>query len=113
MTYRAGAHSTSDDPSKYRPKDEGTEWPLGDPVERLKVHLIRIGAWSEERHKQMQAEVDAEILDAAKSTRKCRATSASSASSSECDQAPLPPCLCLRFARPPFLPPTLRTIRAR
>jgi 2-oxoisovalerate dehydrogenase E1 component alpha subunit len=66
VTYRAGAHSTSDDPSKYRPKDEGTAWPLGDPVERLKVHLIRIGAWSEERHRQMQAEVDAEILDAAK-----------------------------------------------
>ena len=66
VTYRAGAHSTSDDPSKYRPKDEGTAWPLGDPVERLKVHLIRIGAWSEERHRQMQAEVEAEILDAAK-----------------------------------------------
>ena len=66
VTYRAGAHSTSDDPSKYRPKDEGSAWPLGDPVERLKVHLIRIGAWSEERHRQMQAEVDAEILDAAK-----------------------------------------------
>jgi 2-oxoisovalerate dehydrogenase E1 component alpha subunit len=66
VTYRAGPHSTSDDPSKYRPKDEGTAWPLGDPVERLKVHLIRIGAWSEERHRQMQAEVDAEILDAAK-----------------------------------------------
>jgi 2-oxoisovalerate dehydrogenase E1 component alpha subunit len=66
VTYRAGAHSTSDDPSKYRPKDEGTAWPLGDPIERLKVHLIRVGAWSEERQKQMQAEVDAEILDAAK-----------------------------------------------
>jgi 2-oxoisovalerate dehydrogenase E1 component alpha subunit len=66
VTYRAGAHSTSDDPSKYRPKDEGSAWPLGDPVERLKVHLIRIGAWSEERHQQMQAEVDAEILDAAR-----------------------------------------------
>ncbi len=37
VTYRAGAHSTSDDPSKYRPKDEGTAWPLGDPIERLKV----------------------------------------------------------------------------
>ena len=58
VTYRAGAHSTSDDPSKYRPKDEGAAWPLGDPIERLKVHLIRIGAWSEERQKQMQAEVD-------------------------------------------------------
>src|SRR6476469_4833953 len=44
ITYRAGAHSTSDDPSRYRPKDEGSVWPLGDPVERLKTHLIRIGA---------------------------------------------------------------------
>ena len=66
VTYRAGAHSTSDDPSKYRPKDEWAAWPLGDPIERLKTHLIRIGAWSEERQKQMQAEVDAEVLDAAR-----------------------------------------------
>src|SRR6201995_914644 len=42
VTYRAGAHSTSDEPSKYRPKDEGAAWPLGDPIERLKTHLIRI-----------------------------------------------------------------------
>ncbi len=66
VTYRAGAHSTSDDPAKYRPKDEWGAWPLGDPVVRLKAHLIRTGAWSQERHKQMQAEVDAEVLEAAK-----------------------------------------------
>jgi 2-oxoisovalerate dehydrogenase E1 component alpha subunit len=66
VTYRAGAHSTSDDPSKYRPKDEWAAWPLGDPIERLKTHLILHGQWSEERHKQMRAEVDAEVLDAAK-----------------------------------------------
>jgi len=66
VTYRAAAHSTSDDPSKYRPKDEWSAWPLGDPVERLKLHLIRRGEWSEERHKQMRAEVDAEVLDAAR-----------------------------------------------
>ncbi len=66
VTYRAGAHSTSDDPAKYRPKDEWGAWPLGDPVVRLKTHLIRMGAWSQERHKQMQAEVDAEVLEAAK-----------------------------------------------
>ncbi len=66
VTYRAGAHSTSDDPAKYRPKDEGGAWPLGDPITRLKTHLIRMGAWSEERHKQMRAEVDAEVLEAAK-----------------------------------------------
>ncbi len=66
VTYRAGAHSTSDDPSKYRPKDEWAAWPLGDPIERLKTHLIRLDAWSEDRHRQMQAEVDADVLEAAK-----------------------------------------------
>jgi 2-oxoisovalerate dehydrogenase E1 component alpha subunit len=50
VTYRAGAHSTSDDPSRYRPKDEGAAWPLGDPIERLKGHLIAEGGWSEQRH---------------------------------------------------------------
>ena len=40
VTYRAGAHSTSDDPSRYRPRDDYEFWPLGDPVERLKRHLV-------------------------------------------------------------------------
>jgi len=46
-TYRAEAHSTSDDPSRYRPSDDAKAWPLGDPIERLKVHLIARGQWSE------------------------------------------------------------------
>ncbi len=66
VTYRAGAHSTSDDPSKYRPKTESDAWPLGDPVIRLKNYLIRKGAWSEERHKQAESEFDEEIRVAAK-----------------------------------------------
>mgnify|MGYP000099900276 CR=1 FL=1 len=57
VTYRAGGHSTSDDPSAYRSRREAAAWPLGDPVERLKKHLIAIGEWSEERHKQAKAEV--------------------------------------------------------
>ncbi|MGV8643848.1 thiamine pyrophosphate-dependent enzyme, partial [Pseudomonas aeruginosa] len=32
VTYRAGPHSTSDDPSKYRPADDWTNFPLGDPI---------------------------------------------------------------------------------
>ena len=66
VTYRAAAHSTSDDPSAYRPKEETDAWPLGDPIKRLKNHLILRGAWSEERHVQSEAEVDAEILAAQK-----------------------------------------------
>jgi len=62
VTYRVGAHSTSDDPSAYRPKTESDAWPLGDPVLRLKNHLIRRGVWSEERHKQGEAEITASVI---------------------------------------------------
>ncbi len=61
VTYRADGHSTSDDPSRYRPRDEQGAWPLGDPVERLKQHLIRCGHWSEERHAALQADLDREV----------------------------------------------------
>jgi 2-oxoisovalerate dehydrogenase E1 component alpha subunit len=62
VTYRVGAHSTSDDPSAYRPKTESDAWPLGDPVLRLKNHLIRRDVWSEERHNQAEAEILAEVI---------------------------------------------------
>jgi len=64
VTYRVGGHSTSDDPSAYRPKQEGDAWPLGDPVLRLKLHLIQRGVWSEERHVQAEAEVLDEVVAA-------------------------------------------------
>ncbi len=66
VTYRSGAHSTSDDPSVYRPKTESDAWPLGDPVIRLRNHLIKIGVWSEERHKQMEAEILDTVIAAQK-----------------------------------------------
>ena len=55
-TYRAEGHSTSDDPSRYRPAEEGKSWPLGDPIARLKKHLIALGEWSEERHAEAENE---------------------------------------------------------
>ena len=57
-TYRAAAHSTSDDPGRYRPVDEWEHWPLGDPIARLKQHLIARGEWSETEHEQMQSELE-------------------------------------------------------
>lgn len=61
VTYRGGAHSTSDDPSKYRPKDEWAAFPLGDPIERLKQHMISQGSWSEKKHEQLTAELKKEV----------------------------------------------------
>jgi 2-oxoisovalerate dehydrogenase E1 component alpha subunit len=66
VTYRVGAHSTSDDPAAYRPKTESDAWPLGDPVIRLKNHLILRGAWSEARHKQAEAEILDTVVTAQK-----------------------------------------------
>ena len=66
VTYRAGAHSTSDDPTKYRPADDWQHFPLGDPVARLKQHLIARGEWSEDRHTAAQKELEAEIAAAQK-----------------------------------------------
>lgn len=66
VTYRAGAHSTSDDPSKYRPADDWERFPLGDPIERLKAHLIVLGIWSEQEHGQVHKELEAEVAAAQK-----------------------------------------------
>ena len=59
VTYRGAAHSTSDDPARYRAKDDAEHWPLGDPIQRLKAHLIKTGEWSEEQHQAMSAELEA------------------------------------------------------
>ena len=64
VTYRAGAHSTSDDPTRYRPADDHEHWPLGDPITRLKEHLIALGEWSEEQHVQMLEELARDTAEA-------------------------------------------------
>lgn len=61
ITLRRGAHSTSDDPTVYVPADEGDKFPLGDPVDRLKRHLIWLGEWDESRHADLEAEVAGEV----------------------------------------------------
>ena len=64
VTYRGGAHSTSDDPTRYRPKDEWKAFPLGDPVERLKQHLVKLGHWSEEEQAGLEEETKNTVTEA-------------------------------------------------
>jgi 2-oxoisovalerate dehydrogenase E1 component alpha subunit len=61
VTYRCDAHSTSDDPDQYRAAGEAECWPGGDPVERLKRHLIRMGEWTEAAHRDLQSALEQEI----------------------------------------------------
>ena len=66
FTYRVEGHSTSDDPTVYRPKGAGERWPLGDPLARLKQHLIGLGEWDDERHQQLLDQLGEEVRAAQK-----------------------------------------------
>lgn len=67
MTYRLGAHSTSDDPSSYRSKKEENLWSRKDPVLRTKNWLVSKRWWSEKQDIELQKVKRAEILKAIKS----------------------------------------------
>lgn len=68
VTYRKGAHTTSDDPTKYRTKEEEQEWEKTDPLNRLKNYLIERSLWSEEEEQkivpQYKEEVDRQFIEA-------------------------------------------------
>ena len=66
FTYRVAGHSTSDDPTRYRPADEAAHWPLGDPIARLRAHLIAYGEWSAPQHEALEAECRQAVRAAAK-----------------------------------------------
>jgi len=70
FTYRVEGHSTSDDPTAYRPQGAGAKWPLGDPVQRLKAHLVGLGEWDEDRHQALEEQLGAEVRAAQKEAEK-------------------------------------------
>ena len=70
FTYRAEGHSTSDDPSQYRSAGEPTAWPLGDPIRRLKDHLIATAEWDEERHAAQDKDLAEQVRAAQKAAEK-------------------------------------------
>ena len=70
FTYRVEGHSTSDDPTAYRPQGAGAKWPLGDPVARLRKHLVLLGEWDEERDSALQEQLSAEVRAAQREAEK-------------------------------------------
>jgi pyruvate dehydrogenase E1 component alpha subunit len=53
ITYRLGAHTTSDDPTRYREAGELEAMRLADPIVRFKNHLIETGRWTEEEDAEL------------------------------------------------------------
>ncbi len=66
ITYRRGAHTTSDDPSKYRSPEEETAWEVKDPLRRLRLYLEAKGLWDEKEERALldayKKEIDQEFL---------------------------------------------------
>ena len=62
-TYRLGAHTTSDDPTKYREDSEVEKWLPKDPIKRMKAYLITRGVWSEEQDDTLNEEYGENALE--------------------------------------------------
>lgn len=70
MTYRLGGHSTSDDPSGYRSKEEENAWRNKDPIQRFKQWLLRKSWWSEDEEALLLETYRTEILSVLKKVEK-------------------------------------------
>jgi pyruvate dehydrogenase E1 component alpha subunit len=68
VTYRKGAHTTSDDPTKYRSKEEEESWECKDPLKRLKTYLVKKNLWNDKEEEaiipQYKEEVDRQFVAA-------------------------------------------------
>ena len=59
FTYRMGAHTTTDDPTRYRHSDDLERWKLKDPINRLQVYMAREGMADSDWFAEVGAEADA------------------------------------------------------
>ncbi len=61
LTYRVGAHTTSDDPTRYRDEEVTQRWKGLDPIARTSAYLKSKGLWSDEAEEALNAETDQRI----------------------------------------------------
>ncbi len=64
FTYRIGAHSTSDDPTRYRSQAEVELWMTRDPLARLRAHVVHRGLLDDARDAALEEQLNAEIAAA-------------------------------------------------
>jgi pyruvate dehydrogenase E1 component alpha subunit len=61
LTYRLGDHTTADDSSRYRSRDEVEQWKSKDPIERLRKHLEQVGLWNKSYDQGVRSEAKAQV----------------------------------------------------
>ncbi len=70
MSYRLGAHSTSDDPSGYRTREEEAKWQENDPILRMKNWMLAQNWWDEEQEKTLFDDLREKVLAQVKVSEK-------------------------------------------
>ncbi|MCJ8296990.1 MAG: thiamine pyrophosphate-dependent dehydrogenase E1 component subunit alpha, partial [Colwellia sp.] len=70
MSYRLGAHSTSDDPSGYRTKEEEAKWQSNDPILRMKNWMLKQNWWDEAQETALYEQYREQVLAAVKVAEK-------------------------------------------
>ncbi|KGJ97098.1 thiamine pyrophosphate-dependent dehydrogenase E1 component subunit alpha [Colwellia psychrerythraea] len=70
MSYRLGAHSTSDDPSGYRTKEEEAKWQSNDPILRMKNWMLKQNWWDEAQETALFEQYREQVLAAVKVAEK-------------------------------------------
>lgn len=70
MSYRLGAHSTSDDPTGYRTKEEEEKWQAHDPILRMKQWMLNQSWWTEEQDSEIFEQLREDVLAALKVAEK-------------------------------------------
>ena len=53
---------STNDPSRYRPADDYSHFPLGDPIDRMRAHLTKLGWWSDDEHEAVPYFVPGSVL---------------------------------------------------
>lgn len=70
LSFRMGPHSSSDDPSRYRPADEEALWKGRNPITRFQAFLLREGVLDHEAIEKIHGEADSEMAQAAKASER-------------------------------------------
>ena len=70
MSYRLGAHSTSDDPSGYRTREEEAKWQAHDPILRMKNWMLANNWWDEDQETALFERLREKVLAAVKVAEK-------------------------------------------
>lgn len=71
MTYRMGAHSTSDDPTRYRKEEEVEKWKRFCPIKRLSLYLEKNNQWSKEEEEEWKRSISLQIDLAIETAKTC------------------------------------------